>query len=56
MSPMQKGRGFAADGVRASDVESRRKRRVLGPRQENFVAAFLDALRDILHDEMRPTA
>jgi hypothetical protein len=56
MSPMQKARGVAADGVRASDVEPRRKRRVLGPRQENFVQAFLDAFHDILHDEMRPTA
>jgi hypothetical protein len=56
MSPMQKGRGVAADGGRATELQSRRKRRVLGSRPENFVQAFLDALRDILHDEMRPTA
>ena len=56
MSPMQKGRGVAVEGVRAPEPHTRRKRRVLGSAPENFVQAFLDALRDILHDEMRPTA
>jgi hypothetical protein len=59
MSPMQNGRGVAEDGGRAMDLRARRKRRVLplgAPRQENFVQAFMDALRDILHDEMRPLA
>ena len=55
MSPMPKGRVTAGGREETTELRSRRKRRVLG-KQEDFVRAFLDALRDILHDELRPTA
>ena len=52
MSPMSKARAVAADRDGDLDSRSRRKRRVIG-QQEDFVRAFIDALRDILHDELR---
>lgn len=55
MSPMPKGRGVAAERGRVVEMRSRRKRRVPEQKQEDFVQAFIDALRDILHDELRPT-
>lgn len=59
MSPMSKGSGAGDERVRierrgAAATASRRKRRVASPpHQEPFVRAFVDALRDILVDEMR---
>ena len=59
MSPMSKARAVSA--VRpatppSASPASRRKRRVTGAMPENFVLAFLDALRDILREETRVTA
>jgi hypothetical protein len=57
MSPMPKGRGEQMNGSRATELRSRRKRRLPtrvaheGP----FVRAFADALRDILRAELRLT-
>ncbi len=53
MSPMPKGPGEQAPRTQPSELRARRKPRAAGAAQEPFVLAFLDALRDILHDELR---
>jgi len=53
MSPMTKLRGYQP--VSEPAIKVRRKRAaVAGDPNEPFTRAFVDALRDILHDEMRP--
>jgi hypothetical protein len=56
---MSKARAALQARPATSTVRSRRRRRVAGEggaSRENFVQAFLDALRDILRDETRLTA
>jgi hypothetical protein len=54
MSAMTKVRGYQPASEPAMKV--RRKRAVVsGDPNDPFTRAFVDALRDILHDEMRPT-
>jgi hypothetical protein len=60
MSRMSKGRGagferaVGAQRDGAMEIPSQRKRRAApSTHQEPFVRAFVDALRDILVDEMR---
>jgi hypothetical protein len=53
MSPMTKVRGYQP--VSEPALKVRRKRAVLSSDpNEPFTRAFVDALRDILHDEFRP--
>jgi hypothetical protein len=53
MSPMTKVRGYQPVSEPAMKV--RRKRAVMSSDpNEPFIRAFVDALRDILHDETRP--
>ncbi len=53
MSPMLKGRGEQTPREQTPELRVRRKRRAAAATNEPFVLAFLDALRDILHDELR---
>jgi hypothetical protein len=55
MSRMTKGRAEAqqVDTFSESEHGSHRRLRVSRPRPEQFTRAFVDALRDILHDEIR---
>lgn len=54
MSPMAKVRGYQP--VSDPAIKVRRKRAAVpGDPNDPFTRAFIDALRDILHDEMRPT-
>jgi hypothetical protein len=56
MSPMSKGRAEAAEStttVAELQLHSERRLKVRGKRPENVALAFVDALRDILHDETR---
>jgi hypothetical protein len=56
MSPMTKGRGVVSEATRGGELDmSRGRRRVPEQQKEDFVRAFIDALRDILHAEQRPT-
>ncbi len=64
MSPMLKGRGQTAatetetdhDGQEpVTELRSGRRLRAAVQHADPFVRAFADALRDILHDELRPT-
>jgi hypothetical protein len=56
MSPMRKGRGDEAQRARPQETVSRRRRRILADRNEAFLRAFADALKDILQEELRLTA
>lgn len=58
MSPMPKGREQAEttqDPREATEPRSQQRLRAAAAPREPFVLAFADALRDILHDEPRPT-
>ena len=53
MSPMTKVRGYQP--VSEPAMKARRKRAIpSNDPNEPFIRAFVDALRDILHDEPRP--
>jgi hypothetical protein len=53
---MSKARGARGERTAVTHLAPRRKRKVISRSTENFVQAFVDALRDILSDELRPTA
>jgi hypothetical protein len=57
MSRMSKGRAEQVETLNTpeSELGSRRRLRAAPLRPEQFERAFADALRDILHDELRPT-
>ncbi len=57
MSPMTKGRGERTPNGRGIRTQARQKRGVIAlERNEAFVQAFADALRDILREERRQVA
>jgi hypothetical protein len=56
MSPMVKARGVRAPSSRAIDTRPRRKRAAALERNDTFILAFADALRDILREERRRVA
>jgi hypothetical protein len=54
MSPMSKGRAEAVESTTTDqELRSERRLKVRGKRSENVALAFVDALRDILNDEVR---
>jgi len=54
MSPMSKGRAEIVESTTTvTELRSERRLKVRGKRPENVALAFVDALRDILHDETR---
>jgi hypothetical protein len=54
MSPMSKGRAEAVESTTTvAEHRSERRLKVRGKHPENIALAFVDALRDILHDETR---
>jgi hypothetical protein len=56
MSRMSNGRAEQVETTTPdSELGSRRRLRAAPRQPEKFVRAFADALRDILHDELRPT-
>ncbi|MDP8999715.1 MAG: hypothetical protein M3O46_06355 [Myxococcota bacterium] len=51
MTNMLKGRGTHPSDTHVAEPQSRRKRDSAPVTNHEFVRAFADALRDILHDE-----
>jgi hypothetical protein len=56
MCAMVKARGVRAPSSRAVDTRPRRKRAGTLERNDTFILAFADALRDILREERRRVA
>lgn len=56
MHPMMKERGERAPAARAIETRPRRKRATAFERNQPFLQAFADALRDILREERRSLA
>jgi hypothetical protein len=56
MANMVKGRGAHPLDIQSAGQRARRKRGNISDSNHEFVRAFADALRDILHDERRRAA
>jgi hypothetical protein len=56
MANMMKGRGAQPSNIQVVGQRGRRRRSHSNDSNDEFVRAFADALRDILHDERRRAA